>query len=150
MQLKESPRNTKSGMNEILLLRFEFIELLLRMGIKKYPAESQLIENLEKFLEKDIIANLGSAEYDYEGYRYEKIQTQIVNDLLQDWIEPIRKKFDDIKQVSTDTVSLQSIVSLLKGMKVQLIEADIIKCFAFSKMLVVDEVNEDFASKIYL
>lgn len=148
MQLKESPRNL-GGIKETNLLRFEFIELVLRMGIKKYPNESQRIENLEKFLEKDIISNFEAADYDYEGYRYEKVQTQMINDLLQHWIEQIRKKFDEIKQINAEVVTLKALTSYLKQMRVPLIDQDIIKCFALSKMLIVDELSEDISSKAF-
>ena len=54
LQLKESPKNGRSGLKEKILFRFEFIELMLRIALKKYADSMNPAEAIEKFIEGDL------------------------------------------------------------------------------------------------
>lgn len=144
-QLKESPKNAKTGLKEKNFFRFEFIELLLRMGLKKYSSGMSGIEAVERFLEVDIIPGLKSAEYAYEGFRYERIQTQAMNNFLNIWVDQIKAVFDSLKKSNTNFVTLQAVSKYLAAKQINLDSPDITKCFGLSKMLVIDEIAESNA-----
>jgi len=146
-QLKNSVKNAKTGFKEKSLLRFEFVELIIRMALKKYSTEGQGKDKIEKFMENNILPIFQSAEYVYEGYRYEKIHTVTMNNLLQHWIEQIKRQFSELKPSETGYVTLKSVSGFLNSKKVHLIDADVLKCFALSKMLIIDELSDENYSK---
>lgn len=146
---RDTPRKLQTN-KERTICRSEFIDIILRMAIKKYISKKDTNTYnaaIDKFLENDFFPNVKSAEYSYEGYRYEKIHTEMVDNVLKahdGLLEDVMKKFskDEGKSIHLDEVR-----ELLKKGKFEINPEELLKCFSLSKMLVIEERQEGARSK---
>lgn len=147
---RETPRKAEINKDRTLC-RYEFIDIILRMAIKKYMNKKEINTYnaaIDKFLENEFFPTVKSADYTYEGYRYEKIHTEMVDNVLkahEGTLEDVMSKYskDDGKSLSLDEVR-----DLLKKGNFEIIPEELLKCFSLSKMLVEEERQEGQRSKI--
>lgn len=141
---KESPKSNITQNKDRSLCRFEFIELILRLSIKKYFGVKDITSYngaVDKFLENDFYPNVKStADYTYEGFRYEKIQNEQVDQLLKTYEKNLKDIFEKYKQSGKDNLNLQDILKFIKYYNVNMDDEEVKQCFTLSKIMPVDEL----------
>lgn len=143
-ECRDSPRVGDSPNKDRVLCRYEFIELVLRMAIKKYMGQKGIntyTAAIDRFLDNDFFPNTRSTDYSYEGFRYQKIQTDSVDLTLKHHEDTWRTLFEKFKSSSRDTISLKEILDLLKTAEISVIDEELKQCFILSKVMPIDELN---------
>ena len=114
------------------------------MALKKYIGKKETnsyIDAIDKFLEQDFLPNVKSADYAYEGYRYEKIRTDTMDKIFKTHEQIIRSVMNKFKKNEDDVIQLDEINEIMSKGNFGILPGEITKCFALSKQLVIDEVN---------
>jgi hypothetical protein len=145
-ETRDSPRKGKSYNKEKSICRYEFIDLLIRMAIKRYLNKKDTKsytynDAIDRFFEQDFLPNVKTADYSYEGYRYEKIHIDPMNAILRANEEILKGVFQKFKKYSGNVLYLEDVKEIMEKGGFEIVNAELLKCFALSKMLVVDELN---------
>jgi len=141
-QTRETPKAGDTSGKDRTLSRFEFVEILVRMALKKHmKGASSYNAAIDKFFDNDFFPNVLSADYAYEGYRYEKVQVEAVDNVLKNNEKTLKAIFDKFKSPNRDYITRKEIHDLVDRAKLGIIEEEVIKCFALSKMPIIDELN---------
>jgi len=144
-EARDSPRKVKNSNKEKSICRYEFIEILIRMAIKRYMNKKEksytYTEAIDRFFEQDFLPNVKSADYSYEGYRYEKIHIDPMNAVLKANEEILRGLFQKYKKDNSNVLYLDDVKEIMQKGSFEVVPAELLKCFALSKMLVIDELN---------
>ena len=132
------------------LIRFEFIELLVRIANDKYlrndriagGARAQTItEAFELLIEENVPK--GSRAAEWQGFRDNSLWCVDVNDVLEANLDLLRKVYKSYTSPVAHQMSLDGAIDLLankadNGMN----DRDALYCYGMSKMTVVDENND--------
>ena len=116
------------------------------MAIKKYMSKKGIKsynDAIDKFLENDFIPQTKNSEYEYEGYRYEKIHIEPIDICLRNNEHKYKELFENNKIKDTNEISYEAISKLLKDAKIDISEEELLKCFALSRMPIIDELKYD-------
>ena len=130
------------------LIRFEFVELLVRVAKEKYfrtGACATVAEAFEKLLATNVSPLCREEVHAWQGFREDKLYTLEVNDVLQTNKEGIRKVYDYyVSQVGTQKLmTLENVKDLFMGRcDIELKIEDVMYNFAMSKMTCADENGE--------
>jgi len=143
---RDSPRKSKHSNKEKSICRYEFLEILIRMALKKYISKKDsksltFNDAIDRFLEQDFLPNVKSADYSYEGYRYEKIHIDPMNAVLKANEEILQGVFQKYKKNESDVIYLDDVKEIMEKGGFEVVNAELLKCFALSKMMIVDELN---------
>lgn len=147
---KDSPRKLENVVKDRSLCRYEFIDILMRMALKKYMSKKEsntYIGAIDKFLEQDFFPNVKSADYSYEGYRYEKIHTEPVDQVLRAHEQLLKGMMNRFAN-GQEAIKLEEVENLLNKGNFGINHAELLKCFSLSKMMVVDEREPGNNSKM--
>jgi len=96
---------------------------------------------IDKFLENDFFPYMKSADYSYEGFRYEKIQTETVDAALKSHEKLLTEIFKIYKENETEVIKYEDIQKIIEKGNFEIVNEELLKCFALSKMLVIDELD---------
>ena len=91
----------QEGNDDNALVRFEFIEMLLRLSKAKYVDTGEL-SSISESLEKIFVAHIMPMEEKliaYQKWRYEQLHTNEINDLLLINLNALRKLYDFIAKI---------------------------------------------------
>lgn len=153
-EARDSPRKVKISNKEKSICRYEFIEILIRMAIKRYMGKKDksytFNEAIDRFIEQDFLPNVKSADYAYEGYRYEKIHIDPMNVVLKANEEILRGLYEKYKKDNRNALYLDDVKEIMEKCGFEVVPAELLKCFALSQMLVIDELNPGTSKNIKL
>ncbi len=152
-QTKETPKAGDSSGKDRTLCRFEFVEILVRMAIKKHMGSKGITTYngaIDKFFDNDFLPNVASADYAYEGYRYEKVQIDAVDNVLKNNEKILREIFNKFKSPNRDYITRKELQEFVIRSKLHIIEEEVVKCFILSKMPVIDELNPGNSTQIII
>ena len=146
-EAQNSKRHKEGKPIEGLFCRFEFMEILIRMALKKYfnmktsGSVATIAGAIEKFIEVDFIPNVESADYAYAGYRYEKVQIEPVETVLKANDTKLKTLFDTYKTSGRDYITVPETINMFKRVKFDISETEIVHCFALSKMPTLNDLS---------
>lgn len=123
------------------LIRFEFIELLVRISADKYLRHAKAANITEAFemLLKDNVS-LGSQAKQWQGFRVNFLWTVDVNDVLDANLELLRKVYKSYLTPVQQYMTIHNAIDLLeKKAEIGLATKDVIFCFGMSKMTIPNE-----------
>lgn len=141
-EIQTSPKAIASRSKEKTICRYEFIEVILRMAIRKYMNKYEILSYngaIDKFLENDFFPYVKSADYSYEGFRYEKIHTETVDAALKSHEKLLTEVFKIYKEA--EVIGYEVIQKIIKKGRFEVVNEELLKCFALSKMLIIDELD---------
>ena len=125
------------------LCRFEFLEIITRIGIIKY-FDSKICSTYSaavyKVVTEDVLPRAPSAKEFYEDYRFANIYNIEIDELFKTNLSSLEKLYRNNKTVVG--VHIDKITEIVEKGEINLDENEIIYCFAHSKMTVVDEMQE--------
>ena len=149
-QSKENIKMPNYKKVEKILNRCEFLDLLLRMSIKKYYQKSfdgrnkvQTKANaIEIFMENDLKPIIEAGKYEFDSYRKNRVYMKSIDNVLVTNENSLIELYNDYKS-NESMLTLKGLVVLLNDKMIEIKGEEILKCFVLSKMLLVVEANVD-------
>jgi len=101
------------------LMRFEFLQILVRIAISKYVLEGEekdVSVAVQRLITADLLPNMSEeARYDAETFRRSKLYNREVNEVLEKWAPQLKMVFDDNAQELSEEAEFAARVNRKKG-----------------------------------
>lgn len=122
------------------LCRYEFLEIIVRLAICKYQdLPLTQAEMTQKMIEDHIFKYADPSQA--LKFRREKLYSNEVNNILEANLSNCQELFKKYRERMGRWISLEGYKKLIKNSGLQLKDEIIVKVFAFSKMSILDEMN---------
>ena len=125
------------------LCRYEFLELVCRIGIIKY-FDSKILGTysaaVAKFLAEDVIPKAANSNELYDGYRFKNIYTVEMDELFKANLDGLDRFYRTYKTVIG--IHIDKLKEIVEQAAIKMDDDEFIVCFVHSKMTVVDEMSE--------
>lgn len=122
------------------LCRYEFLEIIVRLAICKYQdlplTQAQMTQ---KMIEDHIFKYADPSQA--IKFRREKLYTNEVNNILEANLSNCQELFKKYRERMGRWISLEGYKKLIKNSGLQIKDEVVVKVFAFSKMSILDEMN---------
>ena len=146
-QTKELIRAPNFKKVDKALNRSEFVDLLLRISIKKYYLKifnGSIVQSrraaVEIFMGNDFSPIIEAGKYEYDNYRRRRVYQVLIDNILFTNQTALIEIYDNYKS-NESFLTLKGLVLLLNDKNIEINEEEILKCFVLSKMLLTVEVN---------
>jgi hypothetical protein len=129
-----------------MLCRFEFLEIMYRLAMLRFKVDKNVPNPaalLQRFMDECIGDKFQTGEKECEQFRREKVFTLGVNYVLTQNLAVMEAAFKKYRDNTDPFMTFKMSQIFLKDMKLQLHPKIITQCFAFSKMTVQDEANQN-------
>lgn len=139
-----TPKKT-AGTQPDHLLRFQFLEWLIRLAKAKY-LESKRVglpsEALRMFLDKDILPNSVDIVEEWDGFRTNSLWTMEVNDIFKPNLNNIKLLMKRFYEPRKDKLTTADAVSIFSSLTSLLPEVTSMHIYGMSKMTCIQETKE--------
>lgn len=121
--------------------RAEFLELVIKIGFKKYITSKKLspIDAVERLISHDLLPHVKTADYSYQGYRYEVVHSSVISKVFENNEWGLRALYGRITPSKEQSPTLKSFINFTQTNKIDILPEEIVKCFALSKMPIITE-----------